>query len=819
MAADAAPTTECPPTADLERLVRGRLPDARKAALEDHVGACPGCQCRLVDLAGGDPAALCADLRDCAEAVASSDSAYYPALRRCAADAPAGAAGLPVLSAARAAPRAAPGNGAAAPPARPAAVELTQSAEGPGLDLLRFLQPADGPGKLGKLGPFDVLGEVGRGGMGVVLRAFDPCLTREVAIKVIDPELAKQKLARDRFCREAKAAAAVSHPNIVAVHQVDEDEASELPYLVMQLVRGESLDRRLRRVGKLTPAEVARLGMEAAAGLTAAHAEGLTHRDIKPGNILLEDPPADPGGDPGPGRFGRVKLTDFGLARAADDGKLTRTGYVAGSPLYMAPEQAQGGEADARSDLFSLGSVLYEAATGAPPFEGKTPLAVLRRVTDDTPPPLRQVDPAIPDELSDIIDRLLAKDPGRRYQTAAEVAQAFADELTRIRALSPLDAPAEVCPVASRSATVRPRKHVCWKAVALRVLPWVGGMLVGGLLVGTGHLVAPAPAPAPPAPDPSPEPRVTLAAEAGPVWALAFLGPDELVAGYEDGAVQVWGLRAQEVVRTLDPRLRGNVWAADVAVDRRDAGARRDGGNAPGWVVPPSRLLVTPSDDQEVAVWDLDSFRVYRRYPHPTSTKAAAFSPDALYLATGDRAGAVRVWNQDAQVPIELGGHAGTVHALGYSPDGRWLASAGSDGVRVWDARELDWDRWEGPARPTHALRLHKGPVYGVAFCPASTHLATAGWDGTVRVWEAATGKLVHTLKAHDGDAWSVSFGGGRLASAGSDGVKVWDVATGSEVFAYRGGRGFHVVRFGPDGHTLAAGGRAGNIRVWDLPK
>src|SRR5439155_6274315 len=185
---------------------------------------------------------------------------------------------------------------------------------------------------------------------------------------------------------------------------------------------GESLEQRLKRVGKLPPLEVARLGQQAAAGLAAAHAGGLIHRDIKPGNILLEE-----GTD-------RVKLTDFGLARGIEDVKLTRTGFVAGTPLYMAPEQAHGEGVDHRSDLFSLGSVLYEAATGKHPFDGKTPLAVLRRVADETQPPLRDVEPEIPQWLSDVIDRLLEKEPGDRFQTAAEVAEIFTAELARTQA-------------------------------------------------------------------------------------------------------------------------------------------------------------------------------------------------------------------------------------------------------------------------------------------------------------------------------------------------------------------------------------------------
>ncbi len=180
---------------------------------------------------------------------------------------------------------------------------------------------------------------------------------------VLDPYLSSDQVARQRFFREARVAAAVSHENIVTLYQTNVDERSGLPYLVMQLIKGESLEQRLRRVGRLSVADAARLGAQAAAGLAAAHSQGLIHRDLKPGNILIE------AGD-------KVKLTDFGLARAAEDLKLTRTGFVSGTPLYMAPEQARRDEVDARADLFSLAVVLYEAVAGKPPFDGKTPLAV-----------------------------------------------------------------------------------------------------------------------------------------------------------------------------------------------------------------------------------------------------------------------------------------------------------------------------------------------------------------------------------------------------------------------------------------------------------
>src|SRR4030095_4194886 len=157
--------------------------------------------------------------------------------------------------------------------------------------------------------------------------------------------------------------------------------------------------------------EIVRIGMQAAHGLAAAHAQGLTHRDVKPGNILLEQP------------NGRVKLTDFGLARIADDVKLTRTGFVAGTPLYMAPEQALGDSADPRSDLFSLGAILYEMCTGQPPFQGNSALAILKQIAETKQRPLRELNPNVPEWLAQIVDDLLAKKPEDRYQSASDLAE------------------------------------------------------------------------------------------------------------------------------------------------------------------------------------------------------------------------------------------------------------------------------------------------------------------------------------------------------------------------------------------------------------
>ena len=276
-------------------------------------------------------------------------------------------------------------------------------------NVLDLLNATDDPNMLGRLGTYEVSGVVGSGGMGIVLKAYDRPLDRTVAIKVMAPYLATSGAARQRFSREARAAAAVIHPNVIAIYGVSPD--ATLPYLVMPYVGGKSLQKRLDNEGSLPVADILRIGIQIASGLAAAHDQGLVHRDIKPANILL-----DQGVD-------RLVITDFGLARAVDDASVTRTGVIAGTPQYMSPEQARGEPVDARSDLFSLGSVLYATCTGRVPFRAETPYGVLRKITDNSPRPIQEINPLIPEWLCRIIDRLHAKSVVDRFQSAEEVAQ------------------------------------------------------------------------------------------------------------------------------------------------------------------------------------------------------------------------------------------------------------------------------------------------------------------------------------------------------------------------------------------------------------
>src|SRR5262249_7857135 len=267
--------------------------------------------------------------------------------------------------------------------------------------VLDFLEPSTKPGVLRTLGHYDVLEVVGQGGMGIVMRAFDGKLHRVVAIKALLPGLASDREARQRFVREAQAAAAATHDKVISIHAVE--DGGQVPYIVMQFIDGCTLQDKLDRGGPLPLKEVLRIGLQTAEGLAAAHRQGLIHRDIKPANILLEN------------GIQRVKITDFGLARTVDDPSLTRSGYIAGTPAFMSPEQANGHRVDHRSDLFSLGSVLYALCAGHPPFRAETTLAVMKRVCEEIPRPVRELNPDVPEWLQAVIAKLHAKNPADRF--------------------------------------------------------------------------------------------------------------------------------------------------------------------------------------------------------------------------------------------------------------------------------------------------------------------------------------------------------------------------------------------------------------------
>jgi serine/threonine protein kinase/WD40 repeat protein len=758
--------TTCLDAAEVRRLLAGTLAEEEEGRLAAHLDGCPGCRQVLDQAAGGPP---------CTGPATLIDDALRRAMNALKAD-------DRLLS-------------------HSAAVVQRQE------DTLALAGPTEEELPRPRLGHYQITEILGRGGFGVVFKAFDPALHRFVAVKVLAPQLATSAAARRRFAREGRAAAAVSHEHVVAIHCVE--EADGLPYLVMEYVAGISLQERLDRDGVLGLPEILRLGMQIASGLAAAHAQGLVHRDIKPANILLES------------GIERVKITDFGLARAVDDASLTQSGFLAGTPQYMSPEQARGETVDPRADLFSLGSVLYALCTGRPPFRGDSTLAVLRRVCEEEPPPVRDLNPEVPELLAEVIATLHAKDPAERFASAAEVAELLGRYLAHLQ--QPARAPLPSLPP-RRGRLRQPRRKtgrlgVCVLAVVLLGLAW---------LVGLGGLFRRAPVADMLAQEAPGLPRVRLRYAlpvAGPVLGATFSPAGQLLAtAHNDRTVRLWDLaREREYI------LRGHkarVWSVAFSPDGKTLASAAGDWNPQDQIGP-----------GEVIVWDLATRTTRHTLEgHEGLVFSVAFSPDGKTLASAGWDQTVRLWDPvTGQQKAVLSGHTEPVRFVAWSPDGRTLASGSFDGtVQLWDPEA-------GAARLGLSARPYK--VNCVAFSPDGTILATAEipaqqttgetgrevpLPGQVRLWDVASGKECTVLRGAVGKVHAVAFApdGKTLASGGGwwegyGDLTLWDPVRGERRSLLGHDQWLECVAFAPDGQTLVSGGGwrgdCSELRVWDV--
>lgn len=798
----------CPDLSHWQRLLNESSPTEEQAMLEQHLNGCLRCQGMVEGLAVDKPHWASA-VRQLAGAVAAEGPGLHRALDRLK-------------------------NGG---------LGLTQRMNEEREDYsLSFLAPPKKPGYIGELGQYSISEVIGSGGMGIVLKAFDNVLQRHVALKILASPLSAKKLHRQRFLREARAAAAVMHEHVVTIHAVDEGDPH--PFIVMQYVRGCSLQQRVTENGPLELKEVLRIGMQIASGLAAAHTQGLIHRDIKPANILLEN------------GVERVKITDFGLARTIDDAGLTQSGVVSGTPQYMAPEQARGEPLDHRADLFSLGSVLYFACTGKAPFQGRSMIGIVRSVADDQPIPLARLNPDVPSWMVGIIAKLHAKAPADRYQSAAEVAELLGSRLARLQNPVGTFTPADVTVA---DTAVYPRMIHRRSLLAASALFLIAAAVVLSITDATGvthvaNLVAPAvpsstvtgvndqtagstqaasvsgllpsQAGAATAQERVSPVRVTRhvlsEAQDGELGAFAekatrvvaaALSPDgtrALAAGGNDTAVMFWDVERGKLIHRLEGH---GSWLKSVAFS--PDGSRAASGGGGSWQVVNGQR--PGGDDFSVRIWDLDRGKQLQALTgHTLAVTGVAFTPDGERIVSCSRDSSVRLWSVGGGNEIRrFEGHSAEALCLAVSSNGGLVASGSWGAVLLWDLETGQFvKRFDG----------HHGNVVSVAISPDNGTLLTGGHDGTIRLYSVDSGKEFARLTGHTRRVFSVAFSpdGRRVLSGGEDKtVRLWDIESRNELQAFRShSQAVNIVAFAPnDSRKAVSGSEDGTMRLWKLPR
>jgi eukaryotic-like serine/threonine-protein kinase len=629
-----------------------------------------------------------------------------------------------------------------------------------------------------------VLERLGQGGMGTVYRARDPILDRPVALKTISAELAANPEFLGRFQREARAAARLTHHNIVTVYELG--DVAGTPFIAMELLEGLDLVEAMSPPGRLPLDEKLRIMVEVCRGLDYAHKRGVIHRDVKPANVRLL-------------ANGSVKLVDFGIARLGES-TLTQTGILLGTPSYLAPEVVAGGRVDHRADMWAVGVILYELVSGQRPFQAPTFVGLVYKIVHEPVPPLEAAALDLPPGLADVVTRTLEKDPARRYQDLAELAAA----LQGVRGVKDTTQP-----------TLSPQARE--RAVDLEIAQvrrLMGAHDLERALEAARRAQALAPS------------RTEV---------VALIEQIEKSLGDAPPAARPETLPAIEATVLATPTPSKPRLPTPVLTELRARGASvfrelATFGEPPATQSvarsPVDDLLATAGADGAVRLWDLQSrtrrqslrTEMHRRAGHDARALALAFSPDGSLLASGHVDGSIHLFDMASgeEVPVRLRHEEEMVSALAFSPDGRTLATGGVDStLKLWDVPAAR----KGEAR--RELVREPSPVTALAFVAEGKLLVTGHSNRVLRVMDVATRRLTATLRGPEApvNLLCAAPDGRRLAVGSHDRtVRVFDMESQAQVaIATPHKKPASSLCFFADGSHLASVALENMVHVWDL--